>query len=96
VASAAGWRLVQCVRSQRLLDVADTIFHQRQRRAVTCQWARDGEDLPTSTVTAASGQQQVRVGIKWNLRGRGDLSRRSGLPVLHARRDLSPVRLFYR
>jgi hypothetical protein len=72
------------------VDVAGTIFHQRQRRA------GDGEGLPTGTITAASGQQQVSVGIKWNLRGRRDPSRRSGLPVLHARRDLGPVRLLYR
>jgi hypothetical protein len=38
---------------------------------VTCQWVRDGENPPTGTVTAASGQQQARVGLKWNLRGTG-------------------------
>jgi hypothetical protein len=45
---------------------------------------------------AAGNRLPGRVsGFKWNLRGTGDPSRRSGLPVLHARRDLSLVRLFY-
>ena len=43
---------------------------------------------------AARNRVPERVGgFKWNLRGTGDPSRRSGLPVRRARRDLSPVRL---
>jgi hypothetical protein len=41
---------------------------------VTCQRATDGENLLTRTVTAASGQQQVRVGLKWNMRARGPVT----------------------
>jgi hypothetical protein len=45
---------------------------------------------------AARNRLPERVsGFKWNLRGTGDPSRRSDLPVLHARRDLSLVRLFH-
>jgi hypothetical protein len=47
------------------------LFTNGNGRPVTCRWARDGKNLPTGTVTAASGQQQVRVGLKGNLRGTG-------------------------
>jgi len=53
------------------VDVVGTIFTNGKGGPVTYQWTKDGQDLPTGTVTAASGQQQVRVDLKWNLRGKG-------------------------
>jgi hypothetical protein len=53
------------------VDVVGTIFTNGKGGPVTYQWTKDGQDLPTGTVTAASGQQQVRVELKWNLRGKG-------------------------
>jgi hypothetical protein len=53
------------------VDVVGTIFTNGKGGPVTYQWTKDGENLPTGTVTAASGQQQVRVDLKWNLRGKG-------------------------
>lgn len=41
------------------VDVARSIFTNGNGGPVTCQWARDGENLPTGTVTAASAHQQV-------------------------------------
>lgn len=53
------------------VDVVGTIFTNGKGGPVTYQWTKDGENLPTGTVTAASGEQQVRVDLKWNLRGAG-------------------------
>jgi hypothetical protein len=53
------------------VDVVGTIFTNGKGGPVTYQWTKDGENLPTGTVTAAGGQQQVRVDLKWNLRGKG-------------------------
>jgi hypothetical protein len=53
------------------VDVVGTIFTNGKGGPVTYQWTKDGENLPTGTVTAASGQQKVRVDLKWNLRGKG-------------------------
>lgn len=53
------------------VDVVGTIYTNGKGGPVTYQWTKDGENLPTGTVTAASGQQQVRVDLKWNLRGAG-------------------------
>jgi serine/threonine protein kinase len=53
------------------VDVVGTIFTNGKGGPVTYQWTKDGQNLPTGTVTAASGQQQVRVDLKWNLRGKG-------------------------
>jgi len=53
------------------VDVVGTIFTNGNGGPITYQWTKDGENLPTGTVTATSGQQQVRVDLKWNLRGKG-------------------------
>jgi hypothetical protein len=53
------------------VDVVGTISTNGKGGPVTYQWTKDGENLPVGTVTAASGQQQVRVDLKWNLRGVG-------------------------
>jgi hypothetical protein len=53
------------------VDVVGTIFTNGNGGPITYQWAKDGENLPTGTVTATSGQQQLRVDLKWNLRGKG-------------------------
>jgi serine/threonine protein kinase len=53
------------------VDVVGTISTNGKGGPVTYQWTRDGQNLPVGTVTAASGQQQVRVDLKWNLRGAG-------------------------
>jgi hypothetical protein len=53
------------------VDVVGTIFTNGKGGPITYQWTKDGENLPTSTVTATSGQQQVRVELQWNLRGKG-------------------------
>jgi Protein kinase domain len=53
------------------VDVVGTIFTNGKGGPITYQWTKDGENLPTGTVTAASGQQQVRVDLRWNLRGKG-------------------------
>jgi hypothetical protein len=53
------------------VDVVGTIFTNGKGGPITYQWTKDGQNLPTSTVTAASGQQQVTVDLKWNLRGKG-------------------------
>jgi hypothetical protein len=51
--------------------VVGTISTNGKGGPITYQWTKDGENLPTGTVTAASGQQQVRVDLRWNLRGKG-------------------------
>jgi serine/threonine protein kinase len=53
------------------VDVVGTIFTNGKGGPITYQWTKDGENLPTGTVTATSGQQQVRVDLQWNLRGKG-------------------------
>ena len=53
------------------VDVVGTIVTNGKGGPVTYQWTKDGQDLPVGTVTAASGQQQVRVDLKWYLRGAG-------------------------
>src|SRR3984957_3004939 len=53
------------------VDVVGTIFTNGKGGPVTYQWTKDGENLPTGTVTATSGQQQVRVELKWYLAGKG-------------------------
>jgi serine/threonine protein kinase len=53
------------------VDVVGTIFTNGNGGPITYQWTKDGDNLPTGTVTATSGQQQVRVDLKWNLRGKG-------------------------
>jgi hypothetical protein len=53
------------------VDVVGTIFTNGKGGPITYQWTKDGENLPTGTVTAASGQQQVRVELRWYLRGKG-------------------------
>ncbi len=54
------------------VDVVGTIYTNGKGGPVTYQWTKDGENLPTGTVTAASGQREVRVDLKWNLRGAGN------------------------
>jgi hypothetical protein len=53
------------------VNVVGTIFTNGKGGPITYQWTKDGENLPTGTVTATSGQQQVRVDLQWNLRGKG-------------------------
>jgi hypothetical protein len=53
------------------VDVVGTIFTNGNGGPITYQWTKDGENLPTGTVTATSGQHQVRVDLRWNLRGKG-------------------------
>ena len=53
------------------VDVVGTISTNGKGGPITYQWTKDGENLPTGTVTATSGQQQVRVDLQWNLRGKG-------------------------
>ena len=53
------------------VDVVGTIFTNGKGGPITYQWTKDGENLPTGTVTATSGQPQVRVELQWNLRGKG-------------------------
>ena len=53
------------------VDVVGIIFTNGKGGPITYQWTEDGENLPTGTVTATSGQQQVRVDLQWNLRGEG-------------------------
>ena len=53
------------------VDVVGTIFTNGKGGPITYQWTKDGENLPTGTVTASSGQQQVRVELQWYLAGKG-------------------------
>jgi serine/threonine protein kinase len=53
------------------VNVVGTIFTNGNGGPITYQWTKDGENLPTGTVTASSGKQQVLVDLKWNLRGKG-------------------------
>jgi hypothetical protein len=63
--------------------------------ALTRQWARGGENLLTGTVTAASGQQQDRVGLKWNQRGPGTRHAAAIFQFFTPGVIFSPVRLLY-
>jgi hypothetical protein len=53
------------------VEVMGTIFTNGVGGPVTYQWTKDGENLPTGTVTASSGQQSVQVDLKWYLSGKG-------------------------
>jgi hypothetical protein len=53
------------------VDVVAIISTNGKGGPVTYQWTKDGQNLPTGTVTAASGQQQVRVLLQWYLQGKG-------------------------
>jgi serine/threonine-protein kinase len=53
------------------VDVVGTISTNGKGGPITYQWTKDGQNLPTGTVTAASGQQQVRVELQWYLAGKG-------------------------
>jgi Protein kinase domain len=53
------------------VDVVGTVDTNGKGGPVTYQWTKDGQNLPTGTVTAASGQQQVRVELQWYLSGKG-------------------------
>jgi hypothetical protein len=53
------------------VDVVGTISTNGKGGPITYQWTKDGENLPTGTVTATSGQQQVRVELQWYLGGKG-------------------------
>jgi hypothetical protein len=51
--------------------VVGTISTNGKGGPITYQWTKDGQNLPTGTVTASSGQQQVRVELQWYLGGKG-------------------------
>jgi hypothetical protein len=53
------------------VDVVGTIFTNGSGGPITYQWTKDGQNQPVGTVTAASGQQQVRVDLQWLLKGKG-------------------------
>ncbi len=53
------------------VDVVGTIDTNGKGGPITYQWTKDGQNLPTGTVTATSGQQQVRVELQWYLSGKG-------------------------
>ena len=53
------------------VDVVGTISTNGKGGPITYQWTKDGQNLPTGTVTATSGQQQVRVELQWYLAGKG-------------------------
>jgi hypothetical protein len=53
------------------VDVVGTIFTNGNGGPITFQWTKDGENQPVGTVTAASGEQQVRVDLRWALHGKG-------------------------
>jgi hypothetical protein len=53
------------------VDVVGTIFTNGNGGPITYQWTKGGENLPVGTVTAASGQHQVRVDLHWLLKGKG-------------------------
>jgi len=53
------------------VDVVGTISTNGKGGPITYQWTKDGANLPTGTVTATSGQQQVRVELQWYLAGKG-------------------------
>jgi hypothetical protein len=51
--------------------VVGTIFTNGSGGPITYQWSKDGETQPVGTVTAGSGQQQVRVDLRWAFKGKG-------------------------
>ena len=53
------------------VDVVGTIFTNGNGGPITYQWTKDGQNLPVSTVTATSGQDQIRVDLRWLLQGKG-------------------------
>jgi len=53
------------------VDLVGTIDTNGKGGPITYQWTKDGANLPTGTVTASSGQQQVRVELQWYLAGQG-------------------------
>jgi tRNA A-37 threonylcarbamoyl transferase component Bud32 len=53
------------------VDVVGTIFTNGNGGPITYQWTKDGVNQPVSTVTAGSGQHQVRVDLHWLLKGKG-------------------------
>jgi Protein kinase domain len=53
------------------VDVVAAINTNGKGGPITYQWTKDGQNLPTGTVTASSGQQQVRVELQWYLAGKG-------------------------
>jgi hypothetical protein len=53
------------------VDVVGTIFTNGNGGSITYQWTKDGQNQPVNTVTAGSGQQQVRVDLHWLLQGKG-------------------------
>jgi eukaryotic-like serine/threonine-protein kinase len=53
------------------VDVVGTISTNGKGGPVTYQWTKDGQNLPAGTVTATSGQPQVRVELQWYLAGKG-------------------------
>jgi hypothetical protein len=53
------------------VDVVAIIDTNGKGGPVTYQWTKDGQNLPAGTVTATSGQQQVRVELQWYLSGKG-------------------------
>ena len=53
------------------VDVVGTIFTNGSAGPITYQWTKDGENQPVGTVTAGSGQQQVRVDLQWAFKGKG-------------------------
>ena len=53
------------------VDVVGTISTNGKGGPITYQWTKDGQNLPTGTVTASSGQQQLRVELQWYLAGKG-------------------------
>jgi hypothetical protein len=53
------------------VDVVGTISTNGKGGPITYQWTKDGQNLPTGTVTATSGQQQVSVELQWYLGGKG-------------------------
>jgi hypothetical protein len=53
------------------VDVVGTIFTNGGGGPITFQWTKDGENQPVDTVTAGSGQKQVRVDLRWQFTGKG-------------------------
>jgi serine/threonine protein kinase len=53
------------------VDLIGTIATNGKGGPITYQWTKDGQNLPTGTVTATSGDQEVQVELKWYLAGKG-------------------------
>ena len=54
-----------------VVDVTGTIFTNGHGGPITYQWTHDKENLPVATVTDGSGQQSVRVDLRWQFHGAG-------------------------